>query len=146
MYLYCAYCWEFLIVHNTFCFSTEIIRQHQRAINKSIREMDREKMRLEAEEQKIIREIKKMAKEGQMVRKLLSGPRTLFVCPLNRSLLFRRRALLFVTFLAHNPLYSFVLQLMNGFSNVLQHIAFDVMRCRVRRKFKQRISFERETT
>ena len=59
-----------------FAILPEIIRQHQRAINKSIREMDREKMRLEAEEQKIIREIKKMAKEGQMV----NAHACVFVC------------------------------------------------------------------
>jgi charged multivesicular body protein 2A len=47
----------------------EIIREHQRAINKSIREMDREKMRLEAEEKKTIVDIKKLAREGQMVRR-----------------------------------------------------------------------------
>ena len=60
------------------CVRVEIVREHQRAINKSIREMDREKMRLEQEEQKIIREIKKMAKEGQMVRSARVCVRTVF--------------------------------------------------------------------
>jgi len=44
----------------------EIIREHQRLINRSIRELDREKMKMQNEEKKIIREIKKMAQEGQM--------------------------------------------------------------------------------
>eukprot|EP00020_Sapocribrum_chincoteaguense_P012484 CAMPEP_0170736042 /NCGR_PEP_ID=MMETSP0437-20130122/3411_1 /TAXON_ID=0 /ORGANISM="Sexangularia sp." /LENGTH=268 /DNA_ID=CAMNT_0011074393 /DNA_START=16 /DNA_END=818 /DNA_ORIENTATION=+ len=44
----------------------EVMREQQRMINKCIREMDREKTRLEREEVKIVRDIKKLAKEGQM--------------------------------------------------------------------------------
>ncbi|KAL3102309.1 hypothetical protein niasHS_003718 [Heterodera schachtii] len=45
---------------------TEMLRQNQRALNKAIRELDRERQRLEMSEKKIIADIKKMAKMGQM--------------------------------------------------------------------------------
>lgn len=45
----------------------EMLRQNQRALNKAMRDLDREKMRMEQQEKKIIADIKKMAKEGQMV-------------------------------------------------------------------------------
>lgn len=44
----------------------EMLRENQRALNKAMRELDREKARLEAEEKKVIAEIKKMAKMNQM--------------------------------------------------------------------------------
>uniref|UniRef100_A0AC34GW45 Charged multivesicular body protein 2a n=1 Tax=Panagrolaimus sp. ES5 TaxID=591445 RepID=A0AC34GW45_9BILA len=44
----------------------ELLRQNQRALNKAMREMDRERQRLEQQEKKIIMDIKKMAKMGQM--------------------------------------------------------------------------------
>uniref|UniRef100_A0A0K0F2F6 Charged multivesicular body protein 2a (inferred by orthology to a human protein) n=1 Tax=Strongyloides venezuelensis TaxID=75913 RepID=A0A0K0F2F6_STRVS len=44
----------------------EILRANQRALNKAIRELDREKARLEAEEKKVVNEIKRMAKLNQM--------------------------------------------------------------------------------
>lgn len=44
----------------------ELIRQNQRALNKTMRELDRERGRLERQEQKIIKDIKSMAKTGQM--------------------------------------------------------------------------------
>merc|ERR1712183_902016 len=37
-----------------------------RALNKAIRELDREKTKMEQQEKKIIADIKKMAKQGQM--------------------------------------------------------------------------------
>lgn len=46
----------------------EALREHQRLLKRSIREMDRERAALQAQEKKIIVEIKKMAKQGQMVR------------------------------------------------------------------------------
>lgn len=46
---------------------TEMLRQNQRALNKAMRELDRERSRLEMQEKKIIVDIKKMAKMGQMV-------------------------------------------------------------------------------
>lgn len=46
----------------------EMLRQNQRALNRAMRELDREKMKLEQQEKKIIADIKKMAKQGQMVR------------------------------------------------------------------------------
>lgn len=46
-----------------------MLRQNQRALNKAMRELDRERMKLEQQEKKIIADIKKMAKQGQMVRR-----------------------------------------------------------------------------
>lgn len=45
----------------------EMLRQNQRALNKAMRELDRERARLEMQEKKIIADIKKMAKMNQMV-------------------------------------------------------------------------------
>jgi len=45
----------------------EVLREHQRLIRKSMREMDRERNALQLSEKKIIIEIKKMARQGQMV-------------------------------------------------------------------------------
>eukprot|EP01112_Ceratiomyxa_fruticulosa_P022461 TRINITY_DN821_c0_g1_i1.p1 TRINITY_DN821_c0_g1~~TRINITY_DN821_c0_g1_i1.p1 ORF type:complete len:216 (+),score=53.81 TRINITY_DN821_c0_g1_i1:182-829(+) len=44
----------------------EILREHLRAINKSKREIDRERVQLQNQEKRLIIEIKKMAKQGQM--------------------------------------------------------------------------------
>lgn len=44
----------------------EMLRKNQRALNKAMRDLDREKMKMEQQEKKIINDIKKMAKEGQM--------------------------------------------------------------------------------
>uniref|UniRef100_A0A3B4TRH5 Charged multivesicular body protein 2A n=1 Tax=Seriola dumerili TaxID=41447 RepID=A0A3B4TRH5_SERDU len=44
----------------------EMLRQNQRALNRAMRELDRERMKLEQQEKKIIADIKKMAKQGQM--------------------------------------------------------------------------------
>lgn len=46
----------------------ELLRQNQRALTRAMRELDRERQKLEAQEKKIIIDIKKMAKQGQMVR------------------------------------------------------------------------------
>lgn len=44
----------------------EMLKQNQRALNKAMRELDRERMRLETQEKKIIADIKKTARMGQM--------------------------------------------------------------------------------
>lgn len=44
----------------------EMMRKNQRALNKAVRDLDREKMKMEQQEKKIIADIKKSAKEGQM--------------------------------------------------------------------------------
>ncbi|KAL5240100.1 hypothetical protein ACI65C_007510 [Semiaphis heraclei] len=44
----------------------EMLRKNQRALNKAMRDLDRENMRMEQQEKKIIMDIKKMAKDGQM--------------------------------------------------------------------------------
>lgn len=45
----------------------EMLRKNQRALNKAMRDLDRERMKMEQQEKKVIADIKKMAKEGQMV-------------------------------------------------------------------------------
>jgi charged multivesicular body protein 2A len=45
----------------------EILRENKRMLDKAIRELDRERMALQNQEKKTVAEIKKMAKEGQMV-------------------------------------------------------------------------------
>jgi charged multivesicular body protein 2A len=45
----------------------ELMRQHQRALQRAQREMDRERGKLEAQEKKLIVDIKNTAKKGQMV-------------------------------------------------------------------------------
>jgi hypothetical protein len=47
---------------------TEILRENKRMLDKAMRELDRERMGLQNQEKKLIAEIKKMAKEGQLVR------------------------------------------------------------------------------
>ena len=46
----------------------ELLRENKRMLDRAIRELDRERMGLQTQEKKLILEIKKMAKEGQMVR------------------------------------------------------------------------------
>jgi len=48
-----------------------MLRQNQRALNKAMRDLDRERQHMEQQEKKIIADIKKMAKQGQMV--MISG-------------------------------------------------------------------------
>lgn len=43
-----------------------MLRQNQRALNKAMRDLDRERAHLEQQEKKVIMDIKKMAKMGQM--------------------------------------------------------------------------------
>ncbi|XP_077357859.1 charged multivesicular body protein 2a isoform X2 [Festucalex cinctus] len=44
----------------------EMLKQNQRALNRAMRDLDRERNKLEQQEKKIIADIKKMAKQGQM--------------------------------------------------------------------------------
>ncbi|GAB6023943.1 Charged multivesicular body protein 2A [Chamberlinius hualienensis] len=44
----------------------ELLRKNQRALNKAMRDLDRERAKMEQQEKKIIMDIKKMAKDGQM--------------------------------------------------------------------------------
>ncbi len=46
----------------------ERLREHQRTLQKAQRELDRERTKLEQQEKKITMDIKKSAKDGQMVR------------------------------------------------------------------------------
>ena len=52
----------------TFAHLLEIIRDHQRTIRKSMRDVERERVALQNQEKKITLEIKRMAKQGQLVR------------------------------------------------------------------------------
>jgi len=45
----------------------ERLRQHQRSLSKAQRELDRERAKLEQSEKKLITDIKKSAKDGQLV-------------------------------------------------------------------------------
>lgn len=44
----------------------EMLRKNQRALNKAVRDLEREKLKMEQQEKKVIADIKKLAKEGQM--------------------------------------------------------------------------------
>lgn len=44
----------------------ERLRKHQRSLEKTLRELDRERIKLENQEKKLVQEIKKSAKNGQM--------------------------------------------------------------------------------
>ncbi|CAG5057817.1 unnamed protein product [Parnassius apollo] len=44
----------------------EMLRKNQRALNKAMRDLDRERLKMEQQEKKIIADIKKLAKDGQM--------------------------------------------------------------------------------
>jgi len=50
----------------------EMLRTNQRALNKAMRDLDRERAHLEQQEKKVIVDIKKMAKMGQMVKSKLN--------------------------------------------------------------------------
>lgn len=45
----------------------EMLRKNQRALNKAVRDLERERAKMEQQEKKLINDIKKLAKEGQMV-------------------------------------------------------------------------------
>jgi charged multivesicular body protein 2A len=55
----------------------EMLKQHQRALNKAIRDLDRERQKLEQSEKKLIADIKKSARAGQNVRSLVYSLLTL---------------------------------------------------------------------
>lgn len=57
----------------------EMLRENKRMLDRAIRELDRERMGLQNQEKKTIAEIKKMAKEGQMVWPCCCCP-SLMVC------------------------------------------------------------------
>lgn len=54
----------------------QMLRENQRLLNRAMRDLDRERQKLEQQEKKIIADIKKMAKQGQMVR----GEKKCFCC------------------------------------------------------------------
>lgn len=53
------------------CLFAELLRENKRMLDKSIREIERERQGLQAQEKKLIAEIKKTAKQGQMVYMLI---------------------------------------------------------------------------
>ena len=56
-----------LRMHPSTASTAELLRENKRMLDKAIRELDRERSGLQQQEKKLIIEIKKMAKEGQMV-------------------------------------------------------------------------------
>ena len=50
----------------------QMLRENKRLLDKTMRNLDRERVKMEQQEKKIVVDIKKMAKEGQMVRCLLT--------------------------------------------------------------------------
>jgi charged multivesicular body protein 2A len=52
----------------------QLLKQNQRALTKAQRDLDRERGKLEQQEKKLILDIKKSAKQGQMVGSLIQGP------------------------------------------------------------------------
>ncbi|XP_071943164.1 charged multivesicular body protein 2a-like [Antedon mediterranea] len=44
----------------------QMLRQNQRALNKAMRDLDKERSKMEQQEKKVIADIKKMAKQGEM--------------------------------------------------------------------------------
>jgi hypothetical protein len=58
--------------------SAELLRENKRMLDKSIREIERERQGLQTQEKKLIMEIKKSAKQGQMV--CLASPTTCTFC------------------------------------------------------------------
>lgn len=84
--------WCLLFLHDLFSKKMEflfgsrktpeqMLKQNQRALNRAMRELDRERSKLEQQEKKIIADIKKMAKQGQMVRQTM---RPVLLCKLWR--------------------------------------------------------------
>ena len=51
-------------------FVAELLRENKRMLDRSIRDIERERMQLQTQEKKLIAEIKKTAKQGQMVHSL----------------------------------------------------------------------------
>ncbi len=49
----------------------EVIRNQRRSLNRSIRELTRERNAMKREEGKLIAEIKKMAKQGKLVNNII---------------------------------------------------------------------------
>ena len=48
--------------------AAELLRENKRMLDKAIRELDRERAALQTQEKRTVAEIKKTAKQGQMVR------------------------------------------------------------------------------
>ena len=71
----------------------EMLRKNQRALTKAMRELDRERAKMEQQEKKIIADIKKMAKQGQMdavkIMAKVKIPFFVFLLFLNASLFSR---------------------------------------------------------
>lgn len=68
--------WDIRAIMGFFSSKTpqEILRENKRMLDRNIREIDRERMALQAQEKRTVAEMKKLAKAGQEVRQGL-GPR-----------------------------------------------------------------------
>ena len=85
-----CYLWDLLSVHGMnpnlagraderccslhFTYDAELLRENKRMLDKAIRDLDRERAGLQLQEKKLIMEIKKMAKQNQMVRRATAQP------------------------------------------------------------------------
>lgn len=66
--LECTWIFTCVIWVSTCAFAfAELLRENKRMLDKSIREIERERQGLQTQEKKLIVEIKKSAKQGQMV-------------------------------------------------------------------------------
>lgn len=50
-------------------FDIELLRENKRMLDRSIRDIERERMQLQSQEKKLVADIRKTAKAGQMVKK-----------------------------------------------------------------------------
>jgi Fe2+ transport system protein B len=100
----------------------EMLRQNQRALNKAMRDLDRERSKMEQQEKKVIADIKNMAKKGQMVSvvgKNMSSPRksinSVFMCMHVLISLFLIFFILFIMF------FNFYTHFLSNLSYALFH-------------------------
>ena len=56
-----------LLLTSWLAHTAELLRENKRMLDKAIRDLDRERMGLQTQEKKLVAEIKKTAKQGQMV-------------------------------------------------------------------------------
>ena len=80
----------------------ELLRENKRMLDKAIRDLDRERMGLQNQEKKLVLEIKKAAKQGQMARAPAPAGETLPCAAWNRC----EASSLSVAVLARQSLWS----------------------------------------
>ena len=87
-------CWSFCIGvlgniwKNWWFLVSELLRENKRMLDKSIREIERERQGLQTQEKKLITEIKKSAKQGQMVNEIFYINSVFLACRFTYVLLY----------------------------------------------------------